>query len=252
MANHRRTRVHEVADGLFHVEGPASNWIIARDGTDFTLFDGGYPADTNLVLESIEHVGLTPSKARALMVTHGHSDHTGAAAYFSSEFATPVLCHPAEVPQLRGEVKHQVTLGQVLARAWNPRVGRWAAHAVVAGGLKTNDVQGAEAWVAADLANLPGGPVLVPTPGHTPGHAAYLLPGAGALVTGDALVTGHAISTDTGPQMLHPMFHHRPGEAREALDVLGSIRASLLLPGHGPAVEQTPASAIAALWEARP
>ncbi|MCG2622161.1 MBL fold metallo-hydrolase [Arthrobacter sp. I2-34] len=244
---HESTAVTEPAEGVFFVEGPASNWIIAREGQDFTLIDGGYPADLPRVLDSIRHTGLRPERAAAMLITHGHVDHTGSAAWFSAEYGTPVLCSPGEYRQLLGEEKYQVSPGQVILRAWRPRVFNWLVHVLQAGGLQENDIPDAGIWDIARLAGLPGAPVAVPTPGHSPGHAAYRLPGAGAVATGDALVTGHAISPAAGPQMLHPMFHHDIEAAYRALEALAAVPERLVLPGHGPSMTLDLAAASAAL-----
>ena len=238
-------RTSQPADGVFFVEGPASNWIIVREGTDFILIDGGYPRDVEHVLASIRYVGLEPAQAKAMLITHGHVDHTGSAAHFSREYGTPILCSPEEVAHVRGQEKHQVTLGQVLQRAWRPRVFRWMLHVIRAGALSAEPATKARAWTADELQALPGSPRSVLVPAHTPGHTAFLLQSAQAVVTGDALVTGHPVNKETGVvQMLHPMFHSRPGDVREALRRLSDVDASLILPGHGPAMRKRLADAV--------
>jgi len=240
-------RINEPAQGVFFVEGPASNWIIVRDGSRFILIDGGYPADLELVLESVRYVGLEPRDATAMLVTHGHVDHTGSAAHFSRTYGTPALCSPEEVPHVRGEEKHQVTLGQVLLRAWRPRVFRWMRHALRAGALSAEPAKQARAWTPEELQKLPGSPEAVMVTAHTPGHCMYVLPKADAVATGDALITGHPTSARSGIQMLHPMFHTHPAAAIDALRPLAAIEASLILPGHGPATHEQFRDAIAKL-----
>lgn len=234
--NSARYALSEPARDVVFVQGPASNWVILRRGREFTLVDGGYPGDRELVLASIREAALEPAAASAVLVTHAHVDHTGAAAYFAAAFGTPVLCSPAELPLLRGQDKAQVSPARILARAWQPRVLAWSAQVLGAGGLARVAVPQAQAWTDAGLAELPGSPVAVPTAGHTPGHTAFLLPGARAVITGDALVTGHRISGRTGPQLLHTMFHSDGAGMDRALLTLARLDASLLLPGHGPAL----------------
>ncbi|MCC9195268.1 MBL fold metallo-hydrolase [Arthrobacter sp. zg-Y820] len=226
----------EPAANVFFVEGPASNWIILRDGDAFTLIDGGYPGDLPLVVASIRDAGLDPADAAAILVTHAHADHAGTAGYFAAAYRIPVLCSLPELPYLQGEQREQVSVAHILSRAWNPAVLHWAWHALAAGGAGRVAVLSAATWYDdAELAALPGSPVAVPTPGHTPGHTAYYLPAAHAVATGDALVTGHNISRIRGPQMLDPMFHSDGDGARRSLGQLSILDASLLLPGHGPA-----------------
>lgn len=245
------TRTTEQAPGVFLVEGPASNWIIVRDASGYILIDGGYPADTQLVLESLRHIGLEPAAAKAMLITHGHVDHTGSAAHFATEFNTPILTSPAELAHVQGLEKHQVTFAQVLPRIWRPRVLRWLIHAIKAGSLKAEPARGARAWTEAELLALPGAPVPVLSSAHTPGHTSYLLPAASAVVTGDLIVTGHPLSPTTGPQVLHPIFHMCPGQAVAAMDVLSGIDATLILPGHGPALRSGLAAAVAAATPSR-
>jgi len=240
-------RVQETAPGVYFVEGPASNWIVVRDHSGFMLIDSGYPADRELVLGSIRELGLEPPEAKAVLITHGHVDHTGSAAYFSEAFGTPVLCSPEELAHVQGREKHQVTFGQVLVRAWRPRVFRWMLHVIKAKALQAQPATRAEAWDAHRLRNLPGAPEAVLLPGHTPGNAAILLPASGAIAVGDSFVTGHPISRTAGPQMLHRMYHSDTAAALAATTRLDSVRASVILPGHGPALHMPLAEALAEL-----
>jgi glyoxylase-like metal-dependent hydrolase (beta-lactamase superfamily II) len=241
------SRTSEPSPGVFFVEGPASNWIVVRDETGFMIIDSGYPADRPLVLESIRHLGLRPSDARAMLITHGHVDHTGSAAYFAETYGTPLLCALEELAHVQGREKHQVTFGQVIVRAWRPRVFRWMVHVIKSGALKAEPATGARAWTADTLKNLPGKPEVVLLPGHTPGNVAVLLPEARAIAVGDSFVSGHPLSRTAGPQMLHPMFHTDPAQALAATRRLDEIDASVVLPGHGSALRMSLADALAAL-----
>lgn len=238
-AGTRKYSLTEPAANVFFVEGPASNWIILRQGDAFTLIDGGYPGDLPLVLASIRDAGLDPANTAAVLITHAHVDHAGTAAQFAAAYGCPVLCSAPERPYLLGEDREQVSTARILSRSWQPSVLSWACQALAAGGAGRVAVPGAGTWTddddGAGLAALPGAPVAVPTPGHTPGHTAFYLPEARAVATGDALVTGHAISRRHGPQLLDAMFSTDDDAARRSLAELARLDASLLLPGHGPA-----------------
>jgi glyoxylase-like metal-dependent hydrolase (beta-lactamase superfamily II) len=244
---HSSSSTSEPSPGVFFVEGPASNWIVVRDETGFMLIDSGYPSDRPLVLESIRRLGLRPADARAMLITHGHVDHTGSAAYFSETYGTPILCAPEELAHVQGREKHQVTFGQVIVRAWRPRVLRWMVHVIRAGALKGKPATSAQAWSTDTLSNLPGRPEALLLPGHTPGNAAILLPEATVIAVGDSFVSGHPLSRKDGPQMLHPMFHTDPAAALAATRGLNGLDASVVLPGHGPALCMPLADALAAL-----
>ncbi|MFF2844659.1 MBL fold metallo-hydrolase [Paenarthrobacter sp. NPDC057981] len=239
--------ISEPAPGVHFVEGPASNWLIVRDETGFLLIDGGYPADQGLVLDSIRQLGLDPAQAKAMLITHGHVDHIGSAAFFSESYGTPVLCSPEELAHVQGKEKHQVTMGQVLARVWRPTVFRWMVHVIKAKALQAKPAVSAEAWTPSRLAGLPGRPEAMTLPGHTPGNVVLRLPDAGAIAVGDTFVSGHPISSKEGPQMLHKMFHSDPTAALNSARQLEGLQADVILPGHGPALHMPLAEAVAAL-----
>ena len=168
---HPSSCVSEQAPGVFLGERPASNWIVARDSTGFMLIDSGYPADCALVLESIRHLGLEPAEARAVLITHGHVDHTGSAAHFSTTYGTPVLCAPEELAHVQGKEKHQVSFSQVMVRAWRPRVFRWMLRVIKAGAPRATPATRAHPDPAAALDathRLDGVPASVVLPGHGP------------------------------------------------------------------------------------
>ncbi|MGP5652537.1 MULTISPECIES: MBL fold metallo-hydrolase [Glutamicibacter] len=244
--------ITEHAQGTYMVEGPASNWIILEDNGVYTVIDGGYPGDVPLVLDSIRRLGLSVKDAAAMLITHGHVDHTGAAAYFASELCVPVLSSHAEHTQMTGEERFQVSPVQILVRAWQPLVFKWMRHVLTVGGTEGTKVLEAKIWTPEQLSALPGAPVAVPTPGHTPGHSAFHLPDAKVLISGDALISGHALSTTTGAQMLHPMFHHERQQAYQALTAFDGLDADSILPGHGKALHCQPAEAVHAALARNP
>ncbi|MGY1577639.1 MBL fold metallo-hydrolase [Streptomyces sp. MN13] len=229
-----RADVRHIADGTYLVHGSNTNWVILTEGDAVTLVDTGYPGDRELVLDSLAAVGSSPEAVAAVLVTHAHNDHLGSAEYLRATYGTPVYLHEAEVPHARRDFLHQVSVGQVLREGWRPGVLPWAVHALRSGGTAHVPVAAPEPFPAAGALDLPGRPVPVHTPGHTLGHCAYHLPGAGVVISGDALVSGHPTSRAEGPQLLPDMFHHERARAVASLDVLAGLAADVLLPGHGP------------------
>jgi glyoxylase-like metal-dependent hydrolase (beta-lactamase superfamily II) len=249
----------QVTGNVFFATGTAVNWVLLRDGSGLTLIDGGYPGDLAAVEATIRHAGGRPEDVRAILVTHAHVDHLGAVNPFHRRYGTPVYLDPAEVPHARREYLEQLSPARLAANLWRPGVLPWAARIVRAGA--TRNVAAVHAgpfpvplppdasWVpdqtsapdgvvaagpSAAALDLPGGPVPVPTYGHTSGHTAYFLPAAGIVVTGDALITGHPVVRTTGPQLLPDFFTHDQEQARQALEALADLDANVILPGHGP------------------
>ncbi|MFB6552997.1 MBL fold metallo-hydrolase [Streptomyces sp. NPDC056405] len=229
-----RVDVRQVADGTYLVHGGNTNWVLLTDGDAVTLVDTGYPGDRRLLLGSLAAVGSAPEAVEAVLITHAHNDHLGSAEYLRAAHGTPVLLHEAEVPHVRGDFLQQVSVRAVLRNAWRPGVLPWAVHVLRSGGTEQHPVAAPEPFPTDGALDLPGRPVPVHTPGHTDGHCAYHLPGAGAVISGDALVSGHATSRIAGPQLLPGMFHHDRARTAASLDVLAGLDGDVLLPGHGP------------------
>jgi glyoxylase-like metal-dependent hydrolase (beta-lactamase superfamily II) len=241
----RGMQLHAVSPGVTFVEGPASNWVVLVGDGEVALIDSGYPADLSLVRKSIAEAGGEDLPLTAVLITHGHSDHIGGAGALARLYGARVLASQEELPNVRREITEQIGVPDLLPSLWRPRVLRWALEAVRAGGLGDVGVVGAEAW---DGPLVVAGTRVVPIllAGHTRGHTAYLLPDAGAIATGDALVSAHPTSTVSGPQLLPDMFHADPALARAALDALGDQPACIILPGHGPLLREDPATAAGA------
>ncbi|WP_267716911.1 MBL fold metallo-hydrolase [Streptomyces sp. CoH17] len=226
--------VRHVADGTYLVHGGNTNWVVLTDGDAVTLVDTGYPGDRRALLDSLAAVGFSPEAVAAVLITHAHNDHLGSAEYLRATYGTPVLLHEAEVPHARRDYLQQVSVGTVLRNAWRPGVLPWMTHVLRTGGTEQHPVTAPAPFPADGALDLPGRPVPVHTPGHTDGHCVYHLPDAGVVISGDALVSGHAISRVEGPQLLPDLFHHDRPRAIASLDVIAGLDGDLLLPGHGP------------------
>lgn len=207
------------------------NWTVVADGTGAMLIDAGYPGSRDDVVNSLAQLGLRPADVRAVLLTHAHIDHLGAAIWLADTYGTPVYCHAAELGHARRDHLQQVSPTALLAHAWQPRWITWSLRAVGHGGLVRDGIPGAQA-LTEDVADaLPGRPRAVPTPGHTDGHCSFLVDGV--LVAGDALVTGHPLIRRPGPQLLPAVFNHDEAECARSLSVLAELGTDVLLPGHG-------------------
>lgn len=114
-----------------------------------------------------------------------------------------------------------------------PQTADWMERVLKVGAdidIKIPDVQ---PIISSGLIDIPGRLVAIATHGHASGHVAFCVPAARAVITGDCLVTGHALSTIEGPQPCPWFFNHSIPGAFSALEELRSIDADVIIPGHG-------------------
>ncbi|MFD4295419.1 MBL fold metallo-hydrolase [Rhodococcus sp. NPDC058532] len=249
--------VDEVAPDVFRVAGTAVNAVILRDGAALTLIDGGYPRDVDTIERAVRSLGRRPEDIEAMLLTHAHIDHMGALAAFHDRCGIPVYTDPTEVAHARRDYLEQATATDFIPMLHRPGVLPWllriaragATRKVSLGGARPFQTSGARPFRTGGPLDLPGAPVPVATHGHTSGHTAFHLPQHRVVITGDALVTAHPLSTAVGPQLLPPVFDHGGPDTLAALDHLAALDADVILPGHGPALSLPIADAVAEVRE---
>ena len=178
-------------------------YIIGDETTgEGALIDPGDEA-TRIAL-AVEGTGLEIGQ---IIVTHAHIDHVGAIAPLVDEYACPVLMHEEAAAMLRTVPQQALMMGLRFGKV--PQVDRHVGDDEVleVGPLRLRSLY---------------------TPGHAPGHLAFLVEGEGIVFSGDALFAGSVGRVDL------------PGASMEVL--MHSIEEKLLplpddtrvLSGHGP------------------
>jgi glyoxylase-like metal-dependent hydrolase (beta-lactamase superfamily II) len=64
--------------------------LVVKDGAAF-LFDSGYEKNGALLEADVRAAGVDPAKLKAIVVSHAHADHAGAARHFHQHFGVPVV-----------------------------------------------------------------------------------------------------------------------------------------------------------------
>jgi glyoxylase-like metal-dependent hydrolase (beta-lactamase superfamily II) len=127
-----------------------------------------------------------------------------------------------------------------------PNVWSLIWHMARRGAAKPPPVLGAEVYTGGDvLADVPGKPQAIATPGHTPGHCALLFEEHGALFVGDAMCTWNLVTGSTGPQLMPLAFNFDTAQSLASLAAVEPLEAAVLLPGHGEPWREGPAAAVA-------
>jgi glyoxylase-like metal-dependent hydrolase (beta-lactamase superfamily II) len=216
------------------------NAYLVEDWGEVTIVDAGMSGLWNDLPAELAAMGRTLDDVRAIVLTHGHSDHIGFAEQGRTERGWPVRIHELDAALARGEVPNPSAGAgptrplPMLKFAW------WAMRH----GRQTRYLGEVAAYGDGATLDVPGSPRVTLVPGHTPGSAVLDFPAHDAVFVGDALCTYAVTTGRRGPQIAP--FSADPEAALASLSRIEWIHARLVLPGHGPAWTGGAAAAVRA------
>jgi hydroxyacylglutathione hydrolase len=176
-----------------------------------TLIDAGGPGQGPAIERVLRAAGVAPGR---ILFTHGDPDHVGGSEHLRRAFDAEVWAAARERPYIdRSGWPTLPRRRRMLMRAFfrgapPPTVDRWIEDDAEVGGIAA-----------------------IATPGHTPGHLAFLWDGW--LLAGDALVSGPRMRESLGIFMLDRATARRSIEELATLDLRG-ISSSHGLPHREP------------------
>ena len=208
--------------------GDYTNGFLLRDEDgQVTLIDMGLPFSGPKVMAALRAIGSGPSDVTRLMLTHCHPDHAGGAAHVSRQTGKPVDVHEADAEYVRSGTQPDAdptsSIGRLFRRLPQP---------------KQEKVLIGEELTDGQVVPFGGGIRVVHTPGHSPGHASYLLEESGVLITGDAIF--NVLGRRWPMKFLCSDFAMTKKTAHRLADLDYSTAAFT----HGPEIQEKPREAI--------
>jgi glyoxylase-like metal-dependent hydrolase (beta-lactamase superfamily II) len=218
----------KIADGIHRIGDGLINSYLLGEGSEVTIIDAGVPGYWSDLPAELATMGRSLADVRAVVLTHGHSDHIGFAERARRELGLPVSVHELDAALARGEVPNP-------AKGTGPirplPLLRFLLLSIRNGALRTPRLAEVATYGDGATLDVPGAPRVILLPGHTRGSAALHVPGRDALFIGDAIATVAVTTGRTGP-MIAP-FTADPAQAAASLSRLDGLDASWVLPGHG-------------------
>jgi glyoxylase-like metal-dependent hydrolase (beta-lactamase superfamily II) len=206
-----------------------------------TVVDAALPGHWRDLQTELQMLGRSVDDIRGVVLTHGDSDHIGFAERLRREHGVAVYVHSADADRARGGDKPKTPMG---ALRLGPTLG-FFAYSLRKGGMRTHHLTEV---TEVDVLDLPGAPLIVGLPGHSPGSVAVFSAIADAVFVGDALTSRNVLTGRTGLQPAP--FTDEPARALASLDRLADLHASWVIPGHGAPFRGSPADAAAAVRSA--
>ena len=204
------------------------NAFLVREDDGFTLVDTGLPGAAKDILSA---AAATGAFLRRLLLTHAHGDHVGSLDELHDALGDEV---EVSIP----EVDARILAGEHVVEGKLP--GSWpTVHT-------TPDVR----LAAGDRV---GSLEVVASPGHSPGHVAFLDTRDRALIAGDVFASiGQLNVTDhfSWRFPLPSIATYDPARDRESARSLRALDPTLLAVGHGRAIRSPGPAMDAALTRA--
>jgi glyoxylase-like metal-dependent hydrolase (beta-lactamase superfamily II) len=219
----------EVAPGIHRIGTDSRiNAYLVEEAGQVTVVDAALPGFYRRLPGELAAMGRSIDDVRALILTHGHSDHVGFAERLRTDRHVTVMVEQDDAALARGEVKNPssgagpIKVGPLLGFLW---------YSATRGGLRTHHVREVATFGDGATLDVPGTPRVILTPGHTPGSAVLHVASRDALLIGDAFCTYAVTNGARGPRVAP--FTADADEAVRSLARIEDIVAGTVLPGHG-------------------
>ncbi|MEX5745638.1 MBL fold metallo-hydrolase [Massilia sp. X63] len=186
-------------------------------GARTALVDSGYLSHAPQTLALLRHA-LQGRPLERLLNTHLHSDHCGGNALLQHAYGCAIAIPAAEAAKVAAWDEEALSY-----RATGQQCARFTFDATLAPG---------ERLVLGDLAWT-----VLAAPGHDPHALLFFCEAEGVLISGDAL-------WENGFGVIFPELAGEPGfaEVGATLDLIASLDARVVVPGHGAVFGAVPAA----------
>ncbi len=220
----------EIARGVIRIPTGISNAYIVGDADHWTLIDTGTDGYADKVTQVAERRFGSRARPDAILLTHGHFDHSGSAPALTRQWDVRAYAHRMELPYLTGQSKYPPP---------DPTVGGFMSQVIRFFPNKSYDLGDSVKELNLEQPQSLTGWRVIETPGHTPGHVSFYREEDGVLIAGDAFCT---IDQDNligmlskKPQVSRPPAYYTINweQAHESVRKLAQISPRLLAAGHG-------------------
>jgi glyoxylase-like metal-dependent hydrolase (beta-lactamase superfamily II) len=201
-------------------KGGFVNAFLVREDDGFTLVDTMLPKSEKGILEAAQSLGAPIVR---IALTHAHQDHAGSVDALKAALPDAELLVTARDARFLAGDK---SLDPAEAAGGKPR-GSWIK-------VETEPTR------LINPGERVGSLEVISSPGHTPGHVAFLDTRDRTLIAGDSWVTLGGVSIPSRANPRFPLVWMGTGNRPQALESAKALRAldpSRLAVGHGKVVE---------------
>lgn len=206
-----------VPHGLHPVSSFFVNCHVLVDEHDrAVVIDSGFVGSRKHFENVFARLGLKPSEVEAILLTHGHLDHTANLAWLKEWTGAPVFAHPLEQQHIDGTWPYR---GISRVCGWMEAVGRRLVH--------YQPVQIDRTFSHDEWLPFWGGLRVVHLPGHSAGHCGFWSERNRLLFIGD-LAAVWTWRTTLPP----PIFNSQPELLKDSLRRAAAFHPEFVVPNH--------------------
>lgn len=203
---------------IYDIRGLAGSFYLLCDLAHRTavVIDTGLVGERLRLARALAQENLAWHDIKAILLTHGHLDHTGNLRWIKDKTGAPVFAHSLEQPHIDGTFPYR---GASRFCGLLQHVGRFVFR------YRTTRID----EPLAPGMDLPfwGGLKVVHLPGHTEGHCGFYSQRFDLLFSGD-LFASYRFSTHLPPAILNSC----PEKLASSLQVVRQLSPRYLIPNH--------------------
>jgi len=233
-----------INEHVVRLGSPLVNWYLLEEGGQVTVVDAGLPGYRDQLSAGLQQLGRSETDVAAVVLTHGHGDHTGVAEMLRTELGVPVFVHEADAEMARTGKRQGKNESSFVPYLRHGAAWGLLREIIGNGGLKTRPIRELSTYAAGDELEVPGRLRVIFTPGHSDGMCSLLAGEASTLFVGDAMCSRNPLTGVAGPQLMPSALNRDNAQALWSLERLSHSGAVVMLPGHGEPMDD-PDSAIA-------
>jgi hydroxyacylglutathione hydrolase len=205
--------MHELPNGAFKFnKSRGANGYVVPLGDGFAVVDPGMKSGARAVISELADAGFAGA-VRHILLTHYDVDHAGAALAVASAVGAPVWIGRADADILAGRRDRGTVFRKLLASVGRPTLPGTVSF-------------------LGESAGFPQEITAVPTPGHTPGHFAFVW--EETVFSGDAAMIRSNGTLKQFPRLLIT----DSSQALASTAVLQDLDVKWFCPGHGKPVQR--------------
>ena len=230
----------EVREGVFQIKlptpypiGPVYVYLVRKD--PITLIDVGVndPQSIKILKNQLATLGVAFRDVKRILLTHGHSDHYGAAQTLKEEGVKEIFIHPEDMDKVTNRVDYYLGMRPCLVKLGTPP--DYLDYFVKFIAWETpyaRDIKGPLPLKEGDSFSWDSFTLeVMETPGHSPGHVVFLEKSQGWAITGDFLFAhltpDPIIDVSPNGERTRSMFLHM-----ESLKRFSTKGIQTYFPGH--------------------